>query len=142
MSCASHPGDPGDNGWHIDVSFPPDDGDPNERIDFSACRANVRTRGRALLMLFLFSDVGPRDAPARIRLGSHLDMARFLAPAGEAGMSHMDMAPNQIGAGRPRPWRPATPDRLPVPSAAQCHQGRAPRFMARPPLHPAEKIEV
>jgi hypothetical protein len=51
---------PGDDGWHIDISFPPDGGDPNERSDFSAWRANVRSRGRALLMLFLFSDVGPR----------------------------------------------------------------------------------
>ena len=77
-----HPDEPGDDGWHIDTSFSPDGGDPNER------RANVRSRGRALLMLFLFSDVGPRDAPTRIRVGSHIDMARFLAPAGETGMSH------------------------------------------------------
>jgi hypothetical protein len=39
-------------------------------------------------MLFLFSDVGQDDAPTRIRIGSHLDMARFLEPAGQAGMSH------------------------------------------------------
>jgi len=41
-----HPDEPGDDGWHIDTSFSPDGGDPNER------RANVRSRGRALLMLF------------------------------------------------------------------------------------------
>jgi len=28
-------------------------------------RANVSNKGRALLMLFLFSDVGPNDAPYR-----------------------------------------------------------------------------
>jgi hypothetical protein len=39
-------------------------------------------------MLFLFSDVGECDAPTRIKSGSHLDIARFLKPAGEAGMSH------------------------------------------------------
>jgi hypothetical protein len=89
-----HPDDPGDDGWHIDTSFSPDGGDPNERSDFSAWRANVRSRGRALLMLFLFSDVGPRDAPTRIRVGSHINMARFLAPAGDAGMSHKDMVPD------------------------------------------------
>ena len=50
-------------------------------------RVNVTSRDRALLMLFLFSDVGERDAPTRIRVGSHLDIARFLEPAGEAGMS-------------------------------------------------------
>ena len=38
-------------------------------------------------MLFLFSDVGPDDAPTRIRVGSHLEMARILAPAGEEGRS-------------------------------------------------------
>ena len=51
---------PGDDGWHIDVSF----GDDNP--DFMEWRANVKSRGRALLMLFLLSDVGPDDAPTRI----------------------------------------------------------------------------
>jgi hypothetical protein len=43
-------------------------------------------------MLFLFSDVGPRDAPTRIRVGSHLDLARILEPAGNAGLSFLDLA--------------------------------------------------
>jgi hypothetical protein len=142
-----HPDDPGDDGWHIDISFPPDGGDPNERSDFSAWRANVRSRGRALLMLFLFSNVGPRDAPTRIRAGSHIDMARFLAPAGDAGMSHKDMVPDQMGADRPEAL--ATGDAGTVylchpflVHAAQRHQGTAPRFMAQPPLHPAEPIRL
>jgi Phytanoyl-CoA dioxygenase (PhyH) len=142
-----HPADPGDDGWHIDVSFPPDDGDPNERSDFSAWRANVRSRGRALLMLFLFSDVGPHDAPTRIRVGSHIDMARHLATAGEAGMSHKDMMLDQMGAGRPEAL--ATGEAGDVylchpflVHAAQRHQGTEPRFMAQPPLHPAEPIRL
>jgi len=94
-----HPDDPGDAGWHVDLSFPGDDCDPNERSDFSAWRVNVTSRGRALLMLFLFSDVGEDDAPTRIRIGSHFDMTRFLAPAGEAGMSRLVL--DQMGAGRP-----------------------------------------
>src|SRR5690606_1355224 len=53
--------DPGDAGWHIDVSF----GD--DPTDFLSWRANRVSRGRALLMLFLCSDVGPDDAPTRIR---------------------------------------------------------------------------
>jgi hypothetical protein len=77
-----HPDDPGDAGWHVDVSFPGDDCDPNERSDFSAWRVNIVSRGRALLMLFLLSDVGEHDAPTRIRVGSHFPMARYLAPAG------------------------------------------------------------
>ena len=58
-----HPEDPGDAGWHVDLSFPGEDCDPNEQQDFSAWRVNITSRGRALLMLFLFSDVGEEDAP-------------------------------------------------------------------------------
>ena len=68
--------DPGDAGWHIDVSFGTD------TPDFMSWRANIYSKGRALLMLFLFSDVGELDAPTRIRVGSHADIARQLAPAG------------------------------------------------------------
>src|SRR5882724_9342804 len=46
-----NPDDPGDCGWHVDVSFPGDD------ESWFSYRANVTSRGRALLMLFLFSDV-------------------------------------------------------------------------------------
>ena len=74
------PADPGDLGWHVDLSFPGDTGDPTGS-DYSAWRVNVTSRDRALLMLFLFSDVGEDDAPTRIRVGSHADVA---APAGEA----------------------------------------------------------
>jgi hypothetical protein len=137
-----HPGDPGDDGLHIDTSFPPPDGDPNERSDFSAWRANVRSRGRALLMLFLFSDVGPRDAPTRIRVGSHIDMARFLAPAGEAGMSPAEMSHmvlDEMGAAEALATGDAGAVYLCHPflvHAAQRHRGTAPRFVAQPPLHP------
>ncbi|MFN4209785.1 MAG: phytanoyl-CoA dioxygenase [Devosia sp.] len=79
------PVDAGDTGWHIDVSF------GHEAPDFLDWRANVYSRGRALLMLFLFSDVEEDDAPTRIRPGSHLEVARYLAPAGEAGRWRRDM---------------------------------------------------
>jgi hypothetical protein len=42
---------------------------------------------RALLVLFLFSDVGEDEAPTRIRVGSHLDVRGILEPAGDAGLS-------------------------------------------------------
>jgi hypothetical protein len=90
---------PANAGWHVDVSFRGDDCNRSEQSDFSAWRVNVTSRGRALLMLFLFSDVGPQDAPTRIRVGSHLDMARFLAPAKEAGMSHLNL--DEMAADRP-----------------------------------------
>ena len=97
------PDDPGDTGWHVDVSFPGESSDPNEREDFSSWRVNVTSRGRALLMLFLFSDVTERDAPTRIRAGSHLDMARLLAPAGEIGMSHLVLDRRSRRSIRPNP---------------------------------------
>jgi len=80
-----HPGDAGDTGWHVDASFAPEGADelPGRYFDW---RVNLRSRGRALLMLLLFSDVGEEDAPTRIRVGSHLPVARLLAPAGEDGL--------------------------------------------------------
>ena len=58
------------------------------RSNFLRSRRGVATVAALLLMLFLFSDVGEFDAPTRIKVGSHRDIARSLEPAGEAGMSH------------------------------------------------------
>lgn len=132
-----HPDDPGDTGWHIDLSFPGDDCDPNERHDFSAWRVNVSSRGRALLMLFLFSDVGEDDAPTRIRVGSHADVARFLEPAGESGMSRMNL--NEMSAERPLALATGEAGTVYLchpflVHAAQRHRGSVPRFLAQPPL--------
>jgi hypothetical protein len=140
-----HPDDPGDAGWHVDVSFPDDEGDPNEKNDHSSWRVNVTSRDRALLMLFLFSDVGDLDAPTRIRAGSHLDMARFLAPAGEAGMSHLVL--DRMGAERPEVLATGEAGTVYLchpflVHAAQMHRGSTPRFMAQPPLHPAEPFRL
>ena len=132
-----HQDDPDDTGWHVDLSFPGEDCDPNDAHDFSGWRVNVTSRGRALLMLFLFSDVGEDDAPTRIRVGSHIDMARFLEPAGEAGMSRMRL--NEMSVDRPIVL--ATGEAGTVflchpflVHAAQRHRGSTPRFMAQPPL--------
>jgi hypothetical protein len=140
-----HPDDPGDAGWHVDLSFPGEDCDPNERHDFSSWRVNVTSRGRALLMLFLFSDVTELDAPTRIRVGSHLDMARFLEPAGEAGMSHLVL--DRMGADRPEALATGEAGTVYLchpflVHAAQRHCGSTPRFMAQPPLHPAEPFRL
>lgn len=131
--------DPGDAGWHIDVSF---GGDPD---DFMSWRANIHSRGRALLMLFLFSDVGEDDAPTRIRVGSHADIARQLAPAGEAGLSLAELAADGFASSAHRPVVTATGEAGTVylchpflVHAAQPHRGRHPRFLAQPPLLPAE----
>jgi hypothetical protein len=141
------PDDPGDAGWHIDMSFPGESGDSNERQDFSSWRANITSRGRALLMLFLFSDVGEFDAPTRIKVGSHRDIARALEPAGEAGMSHAML--DELGTALDRPEALATGEAGTVylchpflVHAAQKHRGSVPRFMAQPPLHPAEPFRL
>jgi len=130
--------DPGDAGWHVDTSFPPDGGDPG---DFLNWHVNVTSKGRALLMLFLFSDVGQNDAPTRIRVGSHLDVARMLAPAGEAGRSLRELAANDfietIGRRQVLATGEAGTVYLCHPflvHAAQAHRGARPRFLAQPPL--------
>ena len=132
------PDDPGDAGWHVDASFGYD------HPDFMEWRVNVRSRGRALLMLFLFSDVGEDDAPTRIRVGSHLEMARQLAPAGEAGLSLRDMAATGFAETAHCREVLATGEAGTVylchpflVHAAQPHRGTRPRFMAQPPLLPA-----
>jgi Phytanoyl-CoA dioxygenase (PhyH) len=140
------PADPGDDGWHIDVSFPPAAGPADDYFDW---RANVTSRGRALLMLFLFSDAGENDAPTRIRAGSHLDMARRLAPAGENGRSLRELAAEGFEDSAARPQVLATGEAGTVylchpflVHAAQPHRGTRPRFLAQPPLLPAEPLRL
>lgn len=133
------PLDPGDTGWHIDLSL------DHEKPDFMDWRANITSRGRALLMLLLFSDVEEADAPTRIRVGSHLDAARMLAPAGEAGLTAREMSRNGFDASIGRPEVLATGEAgtayLCHPflvHAAQVHRGTRPRFLAQPPLLPRD----
>jgi len=132
------PDDPGDGGWHIDVSFGDDP-------DFMNWRANVRSKGRCLLMLFLFSDVGEDDAPTRIRVGSHRAVARRLAPAGEGGVTLGELVADDFGGSggceQALATGPAGTVYLCHPflvHAAQPHRGTRPRFMAQPPLLPAD----
>lgn len=135
-----HPDDPGDTGWHVDSSFPPD---PPVGNDYMRWRINVHSKGRALLMLFLFSDVGVDDAPTRIRIGSHLKVAQLLAPAGEQGLSTMELAPKAAPATEGMKETVAMGSAGTVylchpflVHAAQPHRGQTPRFMAQPPLCP------
>lgn len=131
--------DPGDSGWHADASYYGEDG---------SLRLNVTSRGRALLMLFLFSDVGVDDAPTRIRMGSHLDVPRLLEPGGDAGLSYLELA-QKLGPTCKRPLVFAIGEAGDVylchpflVHAAQPHHGSAPRFMAQPPLYPAQPLEI
>lgn len=137
------PDDPGDTGWHLDVSFPGENADAH---DFSAWRVNIYSRGRALLMLFLFSDVGEQDAPTRIRVGSHLDIAKQLEAAGEVGMTNQDL---DFGQSASYPQALATGEAGTVylchpflVHAAQPHRGKEPRFMAQPGLGLAKPFHL
>jgi phytanoyl-CoA dioxygenase PhyH len=136
---------PGDDGWHLDASFQ-GDADPG---DYFRYRVNVVSKGRALLMFFLFSEIGENDAPTRIRLGSHLDVAPLLAPHGENGLTMMEISthatpvtehlPITFATGRPGDVYLCHPFLV---HAAQPHHGTRPRFIAQPPLDPAEPYDV
>jgi hypothetical protein len=133
----------GDDGWHVDASFAGPDS-----TSYFDWRINHRSRGRALLILFLFSDVGENDAPTRLRAGSHRDVARILEPRGEAGLSFMELA-TELSALPPHEEVLATGAAGTVflchpfiVHAAQQHRGTRPRFMAQPPLLPRVELAV
>ena len=124
-----------DTGWHVDAGFA-----GKNAHDYLNWRINVNSKGRALLMLFLFSDVSEKDAPTRIKSGSHLDVAKLLQPEGEDGLSFMELAEklNQLPAhqeilatGKAGTVYLCHPFLV---HAAQNHQGISPKFMAQPPL--------
>ena len=130
--------DPGDAGWHVEASFYGKDG---------AMQTNLHSKGRALLMLFLFSDTGEADAPTRILEGSHLDVPRLLEPYGEQGLTFMELAEKFTTATLQRKMVYATGTAGTVYlchpfliHAAQLHRGATPRFMAQPPLLPSQPV--
>ena len=131
--------DPGDAGWQFDGSF------YIEREIF----LNLVSRERALLMLFLFSDVTDRDAPTRIRAGSHLLVPAVLAPYGEAGASYAEVVPQLTSlescdvaratgaAGDVFLCHPFL-----VHAASWPHRGVAPRFIAQPALQSTTTLQL
>jgi hypothetical protein len=136
------PVSPGDDGWHVDVSF--GTGTP----DFMEWRANVKSSGRALLMLFLLSDVGADDAPTRIRKGSHSTIARELLPYGDTGATLRQLSADGYASTQDCEVALATGAAGSVylchpflVHAAQPHRGQRPRFMAQPPLLPKNEFD-
>ena len=124
-----------DTGWHVDASFA--GADVNNYLEW---RINVHSKGRALLMLFLFSDVTEKDAPTIIKVGSHLDIAKILEPEGEEGLSFMELAQRidsipyraeAVAIGKAGTVYLCHPF---IVHAAQNHHGTTPKFMAQPPL--------
>lgn len=123
--------DPGDAGWHIDGSF--DIG--------GQWWVNLRSRGRALLMLFLFTDVSPNDAPTRIYVGSHIDVPPVLEPLGETGtcfenikpaLPHVHKRRVALATGKAGDVYLCHP--FLVHAASWPHRGLKPRFISQPEL--------
>lgn len=136
-----HPDEPDDAGWHVEGSYQP----PGAKRYW----LNLRSQGRALLMLFLFSTVDEQDAPTRIRVGSHQDIPPLLQPYGDQGVSMFRIAAQVEAASAHRRLALATGVSGDVylchpflVHAAQPHHGRRPRFMAQPPLYPATPFEL
>ncbi|GAA4190753.1 phytanoyl-CoA dioxygenase family protein [Microbispora amethystogenes] len=132
-----HPSDAGDTGWHIDQNDPGPGG----------AWGNVTARSRTLLVLMLFSEVGPDDAPTRIRVGSHLDTARVLEPHGESGLEFFASGPllDEASAHRPVALATGLPGDVYVchpylVHAAQPHHGTRPRFMSQMPIMLTEPL--
>ena len=132
------PEDPRDVGWHIDATGTDPDGNPI---------VDPASRERVLLLLFLFSDVGPDDAPTRLRLGSHFDAARQLFSDGKpwrfvdaacALADRTDHLPEAVATGEAGDVWLCHPF---VVHAAQRHHGRRVKFMAQPPLAGTEIID-
>jgi hypothetical protein len=138
---------PWDDGWHIDASFPPPD-DPQSQ-DYFQWRVSFHSRDRSMLMLFLFTDCGPDDAPTRVRLGSHLPMARQLASHGEAGASLANLAKEGFASSDHCEVSLATGESGTVwllhpftVHAAQAHNGTRARFIAQPGLGHREPFNI
>ncbi|MGE0325745.1 MAG: phytanoyl-CoA dioxygenase family protein [Polyangiaceae bacterium] len=125
-----------DTGWHVDAGF----GWETE-ADFMQWRVNVRSRGRALLLLVLLSDVGEDDAPTRLLVGSHLRLARHLAQHGESGQTLQELVDSGVLEPRSGEVALATGAAGTVfvchpflIHAAQDHRGKNPRAIAQPAI--------
>lgn len=126
---------PTDTGKHVDAGFPGKD--PQNYFEW---RINVKSKGRALLILPLYSDISENDAPTIIYESSHIDVARLLSHKGDSGLSFMELASKLD----------ELPERAKVYAtgkagtiylchpflvhSAQAHRGMNPKFMAQPPL--------
>ncbi|GFG51354.1 mitomycin antibiotics/polyketide fumonisin biosynthesis protein [Mycolicibacterium agri] len=116
-----------DRGWHIDANTPAPDGS-----------WAISGRPHTLLLLTLLSDVGPDDAPTRIRVGSHRDVARVLN-AEPVAFEESGLLIDGASAGRPVAYATGRSGDMYVvhpftAHAADEHRGATPRFMAQSPV--------
>jgi len=128
-----HPDETGDQGWHVEGSYMPD-GKQEGRWWI-----NYRSKGRALLALFLFTEVDSTNGPTMIRAGSHLDVPSVLWPYGEEGVCAPDVS--SASAHRPVVLATGAPGDVFIchpflVHAAQANHGTRPRFMGQPGVLP------
>jgi len=124
-----------DRGWHLDAS-----------VALPGGEWAVGGRPESLLMLTLYSEVGPDDAPTRIRVGSHRDAAAVLA--GRI-MDPFEAGPvvDAASAGRPVAYATGSPGDVYLVHpftvhAADEHRGGEPRFMSQTPVFLSAPLEV
>ncbi|MGV0678888.1 MULTISPECIES: mitomycin antibiotics/polyketide fumonisin biosynthesis protein [Mycolicibacterium] len=122
-----------DRGWHIDANTP-----------LASGQWAVSARPHTVLVLTLLSEVGSADAPTRIRVGSHREVARVLGPdpidfieAGAVVDEASRGCPVARATGRPGDMYVLHP--LTV-HAADVHRGSAPRFMSQAPIMLTEEL--
>ncbi|WP_454788663.1 phytanoyl-CoA dioxygenase family protein [Mycolicibacterium lutetiense] len=122
-----------DRGWHVDANTPLPSGE-----------WAVSGRPHTVLVLTLLSEVGPADAPTRIRVGSHRGTARVLGPdpidfieAGAVVDEASRTRPVAHATGRPGDVYVLHPFTA---HAADVHRGGAPRFMSQAPVMLTEKL--
>ncbi|WP_198538761.1 mitomycin antibiotics/polyketide fumonisin biosynthesis protein [Mycolicibacterium wolinskyi] len=122
-----------DRGWHIDLNTP-----------ISAEHWVISGRPHTMLLLTLLSEVGPDDAPTRIRVGSHRDVAAVL---GEDSVEFADSGKlvDDASAGRPVALATGRPGDMYLVHpftvhAADEHRGATPRFMSQAPIMLTEPL--
>lgn len=133
-------GDPGDAGWHVDAGFPLGD----------TLGLDVHARGRALVCLFLLTDVGPDDAPTELKTGSHLDVPQVLAAHGSHGVDFITLARSLPPETFARPSSFATGAAgdvylchpFLVHRATWPHRGRRPRAVAQSGVTPTQPFAL
>jgi hypothetical protein len=116
-----------DRGWHIDANTPRADG-----------TWAVTGRPQTVLLLTLLSQVGHDDAPTRIRVGSHRDVAWVLGPD-PVELAEMGRLVDAASADRPVGHVTGEPGDMYLlhpftVHAADEHRGSTPRFMAQTPV--------
>ncbi len=129
-----------DTGWHVDASF-----SPESNSNYMQWRINFQTTKRALLLLFLFTDVTQSDAPTLLRVGSHIDVGNILRKYGDEGLTFIELAdkinslpPHEINMAEGKSGTVFLCHPFLI-HAAQEHKGSTPRIIAQPSLE--TKIE-